>query len=114
MDADGDMTFGRGGLNYLVDSPDMVRQNVLTRMRLAQGEWFLDTAEGTPWFQQILDKGTNQTYDLAVQTRVLETVGADGIIGYSSVYDSEKRSLTIDMLLQTIYSEENIPVNLVI
>lgn len=114
MDADSDMKFGHSQSDYLVDSPDMVRQNVLTRLRLLQGEWFLNSADGTPWFQEILDKGTNQTYDLAIQTRVLETVGVDGIIAYDSNFDSVERKLSVSMRIQTVFSQEAVTVNVVI
>lgn len=112
LDADDDYVFGHGELDFLVDSPEAVRQSVATRLRLLMGEWYLDTSDGTPWLQQVLDKGTNQTYDLVVQTRVLQTTGVRGIIKYQSTVTDRK--LTISMLLDTIYSVDPVSVEVVL
>lgn len=37
----GDMVWGHGDRDMLVDSPTAVAQAVLTRLKLWQGEWFL-------------------------------------------------------------------------
>ena len=87
----GDYLFGAGGQNFLVDSPEMVAQSVLTRLRLWSGEWFLDVTEGTPWMTQILGENTKSLYDLAIQSRVLQTQGVTGIKDYSSSRSEERR-----------------------
>lgn len=104
LDANGDYTFGRGAANFLVNSPETVRQSVQTRLGLLQGEWFLDSTEGTPWFQGIIGKGTNKTYDLVLQTQILRTQGVVSIVEYQSSVDVNSRNLTVAGLLMTIYS----------
>lgn len=108
LDENGDYTCGRGSGNFLVNSPDTVRQSIQTRLGLLQGEWYLDQSDGTPWFQQILVKGS-RVYDLVIQTRILQTQGVTSILSYDSVVDPEKRTLRVTALVQTIYSTE--PVN---
>jgi len=110
LDDDGDYTFGQGGANFLVDDPATVAQSVLTRLRLFEGEWFLDQFEGTPWLQQIVGKSPKAVYDLAIQTRVLETPGVTGIENYVSIIDGTTRSLRIAMNVQTIFSQEAVSV----
>lgn len=107
----GDYTFGAGKQNFLVNSPETVAQSVLTRLRLWQGEWFLDKTEGTPWLQQILGKGTKSLYDLAIQTRVLETNGVTGISTYSS--SLKDRNLTVSMTIDTQFGTSS-PIEVVL
>lgn len=108
LDADGDYTFGQGQANFLQNSPSCVAQSVLTRLRLWQGEWFLDKTEGTPWLQQVLGRNTQPVYDLAIRTRVLQTAGVKSIDAYSSSLDAATRSLTVTMTITTIYGSIDI------
>ncbi|MBG6243579.1 MAG: hypothetical protein EKE20_18100, partial [Candidatus Symbiopectobacterium sp. Dall1.0] len=64
-DANGDYTFGQGDSTWLINSPEAVAQAVKTRFELWYGQWFLDTAEGTPWLQSVLGKQRPETYNLA-------------------------------------------------
>jgi hypothetical protein len=113
LDENGDYVFGHGNADFLIDSPDTVRQLIETRLALHVGEWFLDETSGTAW-DQIIGKGTNKTYDLVIQTRILQTQGVDkriGILQYQSSVDPDSRSLTIAALMQTIYSGEPVVIN---
>ena len=94
LSSTGDMTFGQGSANFLVNSPAAVAQAVLTKLRLWTGEWFLDTTEGTPWDTQVLGKGTTSLYDLVIQNRIRATPGVIGISGYSSGLNIASRQLT--------------------
>ena len=58
LDENGDMTFGAGLDNYFIDSAEAVAQSVLTRLRMWLREWYLDTNDGTPYYQQVLGKHT--------------------------------------------------------
>lgn len=100
---DGDYQFGHGGADYLVDSAALVAQSIKTRLLLMTGEWFLDVDEGTPYSTEILGTGTQSLYDLAIQTRVLETAGVaeNGISDYSS--SLVDRALTVSMTVNTIF-----------
>lgn len=97
----GDMTFGSGGANFLVNNPDAVAQAVLTRLKLVEGEWFLDTTEGTPYKTQILGYGTKGHYDPAIRDRILGTEGVRSILSYSSSVIN--RRLTVNATIDTIY-----------
>ena len=111
LDENGDYTFGAGPANFLVNTPATVAQSVLTRLRLWQGEWFLDTTVGTPWLQQILDTGRGKALrDLAIQTRVLSTHGVTGINTYASTIDPKTRNMAIEMTITTIYGSTLEPI----
>jgi hypothetical protein len=99
MDVDDDMTFGQGSANFLVNSPQEVGQRILTRLRLLQGEWFLDVTAGTPYGTQILGKNTQGLYDQAIKTVILQTPGVMAITQYSSSLVA--RGLAVEALVQT-------------
>jgi hypothetical protein len=115
LDANGDYRFGGGASEFLVDSPAAVQQKLKTRLLLFQGEWFLDSAAGTPWFQQILgrhasgpprgtERNVGQIYDIALKTVLSNTRGVSQILKYSSTFNSSTRSLNVTATILTIFS----------
>ena len=53
----GDMTFGQGSANYLIDSPAAVTQILKTQFSLWQSEWFLNLSAGIPYINEIAGYG---------------------------------------------------------
>lgn len=107
LDADGDMTFGRGAGNFLVDSPAAVAQCAKTRIGLKQGEWWLDATAGLAW-DQILGTGTAALRDLAIKEVVLGTPGMQSIDTYSSNVNPITRAFPVFMNVTTQYGETTI------
>lgn len=102
MDPAYDMTFGRGGSDFIIDSPEAVAQSVLTRLNLWTGEWWLDLAEGTPWMQQILGKPRGPgSPDAAIRSRILGTLYVTNLYDYGSAYDPASRSWAVGCVLDT-------------
>lgn len=99
LDADGDYTLN----SFLVDSPECVAQAIGTRLRLGQDEWFLNTADGTPWNTKVLGKYTRTSYDPVIKERILGTPGALELVSYTSVFDSIVRALRVSAVVSTIY-----------
>lgn len=97
----GDFVFGAGPAEFLVNTPDAVGQAVRTRLLLAEGEWYLDSTEGTPYATEILGTGTQSLYDQAIRERILGTEGVLSITSYVS-YLAE-RNLTVIATIDTIY-----------
>ena len=113
MDANGDWTFGgsAGGkyftgptqqANFYVDSPAAVGQAIVTRLGLFEGEWFIDTTVGTPYFEAIIGKYTQATADNALRSRINGTQGVAQIKQYAS--ELANRELTVQAAVATIYS----------
>lgn len=82
LDANGDMTFGQGLANFWVDQVEGVRQVVTTRLKFWQGEWWLDTSEGTPYSSSILGKYTEETREPALVLRVYGSIGVVEVTRY--------------------------------
>lgn len=105
-DADGDYVLG-GAAAFLVNSPEAVAQAVCTRLRLIQGEWFLDKTAGMPW-KQVLGKNTQATADSAIKQCILGTQGVVEISDYSSEFDADTRALAVTATINTIYGSTTI------
>lgn len=95
LDANDDYVFGQGPSEFLVDSPQAVLQAIRTRFRLFEGEFFIDTSAGTPWFTDILGENTQPLYDAAIQERILATIGVASLSEYASVLNKDSRGLSV-------------------
>jgi hypothetical protein len=116
MTASGDMTFGHNGNDFLADIPEAVGQVAFTRVKMWEGQWFLNLNDGTPFFQEILGKGTqnfNQpteqsfinSRDAAIQSRLTGTPFLTGLPGYNSNYDSATRAWQVNTTLSTAFGQ---------
>lgn len=112
LSAKGDYTFGAGLNNFLTNTPNTVGQAVLTRLRLPQGEWFLNVTAVTPYATQILGKNTQATYDAAIRQVILDTLGVIDIESYLSNVSPE-RELSVSAKINTIYGAAQIATTLV-
>lgn len=99
LDANRDYVFGQQSV-FLHDSPAAVAQAILTRLLLWTGEWFLDTAEGTPYDTLVLGYGTQGTRDAAVRERILATPGVVSITKYNSSVVARGMSVECDVLTE--------------
>lgn len=109
----GDYVFGLTTSEFLINSPAAVAQAVLTSLKLLQGEWFLDSTQGTPWLQDVIGTNTAPLYDQVIRAAIAAVPGVNNIVSYSSSR-SAARALTITVTLDTIYgqtSELTIPLN---
>ena len=103
----GDMTFGNGVQNYLVDSPQAVAQCVYTALRLLLGEWFLNTAAGVPWLTQVIGFGTESTQDTVIRNAIQGVQGVKSILSYSSSRNGT--TFTVNVTIDTLYGPATVP-----
>lgn len=98
LDPDGDYTFGGGSGDFL-EGAEAVAQAVKTNLLLLYGEWWENTTEGLPLFQNILGQpgtpGNLQAVDLLVRARIAKTSGVKRIKSFSSSYENRKYSLNV-------------------
>ena len=104
LDENQDYVFGRGKGGFFVDAPQAVAQAVMTRLSLWEGEWFLNTQDGTPYLSAILGRQNIQTYDDAIRGRINGTIGVLALVFYNSNLD-EQRGLLVDATIDTVYGE---------
>jgi len=82
---------------YFVTGADAIAQHLLIRLRIYQGEWFLDTRVGIPYYQQIFRKNPNLA---AIQTiyrdAITTTPGVDTLERIDLDFDTPTRRLGIE------------------
>jgi hypothetical protein len=100
----GDYTIGKP---FLVNTPATVGQAILTRLKLWKGEWFVDTTDGTDYPGKVEGKRYGNP-DAEIKQRILGTPGVTAIASYSSTYDGNKRLLTVNAVVDTIYGQVTI------
>lgn len=105
----GDYQIGQGQANFWINSPQGVAQNVETRLKLWEGEWFLDTTIGTPWIQEILGYNNASLRDVAIKTVILGTDGVTSISNYQSDADPGTRKFTVSGSVITIFDPNPVP-----
>jgi hypothetical protein len=98
-----DPLWGQGKQNYLTDI-NAVGQAILTRLLLFQGEWWSDTGDGTPWFQNILGKAANvQQISLLLEQRILGTPYVTGLVSLTVNFTPPVGPLNFTAIVQTSF-----------
>lgn len=88
----------------LVDKAAQVRQQLLIKLKLWRGEWFLDTEFGTPYLQQILGKQLTLSGALAaLRKSILEVEGVRQILSFSYKFNNSTRKLEVEFTADTPY-----------
>jgi len=88
----------------LVEDAEQVKQQLLIKLKLWTGEWFLDTEFGTPYLQDILGKQlTLSGVIAAIRTSIMEVDGVQAITDFSFDFDRQKRILRVSFEAQTPY-----------
>ena len=101
----GDLTWKNGPLtpDYTTQSRvDVVAQRLLIRLRSFQGDWFLDTGYGVPYFQRILGhKIKKSAVDLIFQREILAENGVKELTFFESTFENRKYSLSFRVKVTT-------------
>jgi len=92
----GDILVDANGTVVLTVGLEAIRQNLLQRLRVFRGEWFLDNTIGLPYFQQILVKNPDQAkIDALLINQILSTPGVIQLVSFSSIANFTNRTLQI-------------------
>ena len=101
----GDLTWKNGPLtpDYTTQSRvDVVAQRLLIRLRSFQGDWFLDTGYGIPYFQRILGhKIKKSAVDLIFQREILAENGVKELTFFESTFENRKYTLSFRVKVTT-------------
>lgn len=86
----------------LIGAAEQVRQQLLIKLKLWRGEWFLDTEFGTPYLQEILGKQLTLSGALAaLKQSILEVSGVQRIVTFTYAFSNSTRKLTVDFSAET-------------
>ena len=100
-----DMAFD--GINQsIVSGKAQVIQNLKIRLLLIQGEWFLNSQAGMPYFEKILVKNPDlSAIDLILKATIMETPEITGIVAYQSTINKAARKLTVSFTATSQYGD---------
>lgn len=97
LTADGDIDVSKQDLQ-LTSGIDAVMQSVRIRLQFFMGEWFLDTTQGVPYFQQVLVKNPDLNALASIfRNVVLGTPGIKSLTQFSLDHDRQARTLSVTM-----------------
>ena len=98
----GDLVINAAGDLEIVTGSDAVRQHLNLRLQFFRGEWFLDTRQGIPYFEEVLRKAPDLNVVQSLLREAIETTpGVLGISEFSLDYDGVTRTLSLDFRATT-------------
>lgn len=101
LDENGDIV--TNGTRFLT-GVDEIAQTVRTRLRLFLGEYFRDISDGTPWFEQVLGKGTSlNAREAVLRNRIVRTPGVVRLTSFTTDFNIETRKYTVTAGVLTTY-----------
>jgi len=102
----GDSTFGR---QLFLTAREAVAQAIVTRLRLLYGEWWENTADGLPLFEQILGayggEAAREAVDLIISERIQGTTNVTRLVSYASTFDVQTREYDAQCVVDTAFGE---------
>lgn len=79
-----------------------VLQDILQRLSMFQGEWFMDNTAGVPYYQQILRKNPDQSkIDAIFINTICGTLGVQQLLSYAFVPNFAFRTLEVSFSCNT-------------
>lgn len=92
--ATNDISYRNGLIRYAV-SGNETAQRVITRIRRLKGEWFIDTAAGMPYIQDILGKRDINYFKLLIRKEILNTDGVQSINNFRLSFNSKTGHISV-------------------
>lgn len=102
-----DIHFDNGNLVVVTDR-EAIAQRVRQHIEMYEGEWFLDTSAGVPWFQFIYVEPFDQsTAESILKAAIADVPGVAEITEFMVDIDTMQRSLTLKRVsIRTEFDEE--------
>jgi len=83
---------------------DLMRQRLKQSLLFFMGEWYLDTTDGVPYYQEILKKGPDQiTVESVLKAAIVETPEVIKLLSFSPEYDNARRLYSLSFSVSTVY-----------
>lgn len=92
---DNDLLFENNEL-VIVTSQQEVKQRLEQRLQTFLGEWFLNTSEGVPYYQDILKKNPNTgLVEAKLKNTITQTPGVDELLEFEFTFDRAAREASL-------------------
>ena len=101
LDDSHDLDISSGDLK-IVTGAARVKQNLLIKLKLWRGEWFLDTEFGTPYLDGVLGKQLSLSGAVAaLKQSILEVNDVNAITNFTYQFNRQTRQLDVQFECQT-------------
>lgn len=81
----------------LLEGVELIEQRLRQRLKFFRGEWYLDTSQGVPYFQEILRKGISRArVESALKQAIVTTPGVLELVRFEMDYDPALRELRLN------------------
>jgi len=88
----------------LLDGAERVRQHLAIKLKLWQGEWFMDTEFGTPYTAEILGKQISLAGSVAaLKASIMAVDGVQSITRFTFDFNRSARALNVEFDVKTPY-----------
>lgn len=103
-----DIWFDAAGNLQTVEDGEAVAQRVRQHIEFYQGEWFLNTEVGVPWFQFIfVEPFEASTAETFLKAEILDVPGVAEILEFVVSVDKTKRSFNLSrVVIRTDFNDE--------
>lgn len=79
----------------LIEGIEEIAQILRQRLRVFKGDWFLDTSEGIPYYEEILKKNPSPvTVDSLFKNEILNTPGVVELLSFELIIEGRRLDLT--------------------
>jgi hypothetical protein len=96
-----DLDLSSGNLQIVSSLGLIVAQKLTNRFQFFLGEWFVDTRQGVPYFQQVFVKNPNlAAIGQMFRQVIMQTPGVAAVITANLDFISQTRSLTATFVVQ--------------
>ncbi len=94
-----------------ISGAEEVAQTVRTRLNLFLGEYFRDITDGTPWFEQVLGKGSSlATKEAVIKNRIVRTENVTRLTSFDTDFDIATRVYIVTTGILTPFGETQITI----
>jgi len=104
----GEPLFGYPSGQFWQDQVEGVAQAISMRLKLLQGEWFLDATQGVPYATNVLGRHTQAQADLVFRQTILDTQGVTRILSFISSLDPTTRKYSMACAVVTQFGQVGI------
>ena len=110
LDENGDMVMCNG--QAYIEDKEAVRQACVTRLRLLIYEWWEDTKDGIPWWQNIIAKRDINEALRLIRKRIQGTDNVLSVLTMEHDWNNETRELKVRATVQSVYGIFELAANL--
>ncbi len=88
----------------IVTDGDALRQRLVVKQRIFQGEWYLDDTFGLPFFQEIAVKNPDLSkISSVIKALIAATPEVLELVSFSLDYDAQLRTLRVNFSVNSTY-----------